>query len=93
MHEQHCLLVIVEESNHKPQQNPFCCATGLSFKKNPQALSGGDLEEGQGLQGAGPGTVGGSPVSLSSSLPFTPISLIFKVHFVFPSCHCCLRPA
>ena len=52
---------------------------GLSFKKSPQAEALGDVEEGRGLQAAGPGLVTGGPVSLSSSLPFTPINLIFRV--------------
>ncbi|DBB03271.1 TPA: hypothetical protein ACH3X3_010666 [Trebouxia sp. C0006] len=50
----------------------------LSFKKSPQAEALGDVEEGRGLQAAGPGLVTGGPVSLSSSLPFTPINLIFR---------------
>ncbi len=59
----------------------LCGCAGLSFKKNPQALNGGDLEEGRVLQG--PRTVTGGPASLSSSLPFTPINLIFKASTLF----------
>ena len=55
------------------------CHAGLSFKKSPQAEALGDVEEGRGLQAAGPGLVTGGAVSLSSSLPFTPINLIFRV--------------
>ena len=54
---------------------------GLSFKKSPQAEPLGDVEEGRGLQAAGPGLVTGGIVSLSSSLPFTPINLIFRVGY------------
>ena len=52
---------------------------GLSFKKSPQAEAVGDVEEGRGLQANSPGFVTGGPVSLSSSLPFSPINLTFRV--------------
>ena len=55
---------------------------GMSFKKAPQAMSLSQVEEGRSLQALAPGTVARSPVSLSSSLPFTPINLIFRA-----SCH------
>ena len=52
---------------------------GMSFKKSPQAMSLSEVEEGRGLQAPAPGAIANSPVSLSSSLPFIPINLTFKV--------------
>lgn len=58
----------------------------MSFKKAPQAMSFSDIEEGQGLQAPAPGAVANSPVSLSSSLPFVPINLTFKVNCLCKAC-------
>lgn len=55
---------------------------GMSFKKSAQAMSLSEVEEGRGLQAPPPGAVVNSPVSLSSSLPFIPIHLTFKVQYL-----------
>ena len=61
---------------------------GMSFKKSPQAMSSSDIEEGRGLQAPAPGAIANSPVSLSSSLPFIPINLTFKVNFLCAKLAC-----
>lgn len=55
---------------------------GMSFKRSAQAMSLSEVEEGRGLQAPIPGVVANSPVSLSSSLPFIPINLTFKVPYL-----------
>ena len=59
-------------------ENEIACP-GMSFKKSPQAMSLSEVEEGRGLQAPAPGVIANGPVSLSSSLPFIPINLTFKV--------------
>ena len=66
---------------------------GMSFKKSPQAMSLSEVEEGRGLQTPAPGAIANSPVSLSSSLPFIPINLTFKVSLLCNSCMLASHPA
>lgn len=63
----------------QPSQTSFVTHSGLSFKKSTSKKGfEGDLEAGQGLQA---GALGAMPVtSIASSLPFTAINLVFKVH-------------
>lgn len=65
----------------------------MSFKKSPQAMSLSEVEEGRGLQAPAPGVVANSPVSLSSSLPFIPISLTFRVNANCCACMLGSHPA
>lgn len=65
---------------------------GMSFKKSPQAMSLSEVEEGRGLQAPAPGAIANSPVSLSSSLPFIPINLTFKVSSFCKACILAFHP-
>ena len=77
------LLIIIQSyllSNSRHVYKEKCVlVSGMSFKKTAQAMSLSEVEEGRGLQAPAPGAIASGPVSLSSSLPFTPINLIFRV--------------